>query len=135
MLNMAPGELCEKGEMVALNVGSKDAIDVITLADQVCKAMKLDSVEYSFTGGVDGGRGWKGDVKFMRLDIKALMKHGWTLNIPVEEPLRKQQLGFTKTLNNLEKPCSVVRPIISASSRAPGFKSRRSTKFYFRIGS
>jgi UDP-glucose 4-epimerase len=40
--------------------------------------MKLDSVEYSFTGGVDGGRGWKGDVKFMRLDIKALMKHGWT---------------------------------------------------------
>ena len=39
MLNMAPGELCEKGEMVALNVGSKDAIDVITLADQVCKAM------------------------------------------------------------------------------------------------
>ena len=38
----------------------------------------LDDVEYSFTGGVDGGRGWKGDVKFMRLDIKALMKHGWT---------------------------------------------------------
>ena len=78
MLNMAPGELCEKGEMIALNVGSKDAIDVITLADQVCKAMKLNEVEYSFTGGVDGGRGWKGDVKFMRLEIKELMKHGWT---------------------------------------------------------
>ena len=78
MLNKAPGELCEKGETVELNVGSKDAIDVITLADQVCKAMKLDNVEYSFTGGVDGGRGWKGDVKVMKLDIKALMKHGWT---------------------------------------------------------
>ena len=77
MLNMAPGELCDKGEMTALNVGSKDAIDVITLADQVCKAIKLNDVEYSFTGGVDGGRGWKGDVKFMRLDIKELMKHGW----------------------------------------------------------
>ena len=77
MLNKAPGELCEKGETVALNVGSKDAIDVITLADQVCKAMNLDDVEYSFTGGVDGGRGWKGDVKVMKLDIKALMKHGW----------------------------------------------------------
>ena len=75
MLNMAPGELCEKGEMAALNVGSKDAIDVITLADQVCKAMKLDDVEYSFTGGVDGGRGWKGDVKFMRLDIKLSLIH------------------------------------------------------------
>ena len=78
MLNKAPGELCDKGETVALNVGSKDAIDVVTLADQVCKAMKLDNVEYSFTGGVDGGRGWKGDVKVMKLDIKALMKHGWT---------------------------------------------------------
>ena len=39
---------------------------------------ELNDVEYSFTGGVDGGRGWKGDVKFMRLDIKELMKHGWT---------------------------------------------------------
>ena len=77
ILNKAPGELCEKGETIALNVGSKDAIDVVTLADQVCKAMKLDNVEYSFTGGVDGGRGWKGDVKIMKLDIKALMKHGW----------------------------------------------------------
>jgi len=77
ILNKAPGELCEKGETIALNVGSKDAIDVVTLADQVCKAMKLDNVEYSFTGGVDGGRGWKGDVKVMKLDIKALMKHGW----------------------------------------------------------
>ena len=72
-----PGELCEKGEFVALNVGSKDAIDVVTLADEVCKAMKLKDVGYKFTGGVDGGRGWKGDVKKMRLEIKAMKSHGW----------------------------------------------------------
>ena len=75
-----PGELCGKGEFVALNVGSKDAIDVVTLANQVCKAMKLKDVGYKFTGGVDGGRGWKGDVKKMRLDIKAMKSHGWSPN-------------------------------------------------------
>ena len=77
MLAKAPAELCDKGEFVALNVGSKDAIDVSTLANEVCKALKLKDVDYKFTGGVDGGRGWKGDVKKMRLDIKKLKSHGW----------------------------------------------------------
>ena len=77
MLAKAPAELCEKGEFVALNVGSKDAISVVTLANEVCKALKLKDVEYNFTGGIDGGRGWKGDVKKMRLDIKQLKSHGW----------------------------------------------------------
>ena len=77
MLAKTPTELCEKGEFVALNVGSKDAISVVTLANEVCKALKLKDVEYKFTGGIDGGRGWKGDVKKMRLDIKQLKSHGW----------------------------------------------------------
>lgn len=77
MLAKAPRELCKPGDFVALNVGSKDSIDVVTLANEVCKAMKLKDVEYKFTGGVDGGRGWKGDVKKMRLDIKKMKSHGW----------------------------------------------------------
>ena len=78
MLAKAPRELCDPGEFVALNVGSKDAIDVVTIADEVCKAMELKGVEYKFTGGIDGGRGWKGDVKKMRLSIKKLKSHGWS---------------------------------------------------------
>ena len=77
MLAKAPRELCDAGEFMALNVGSKDSIDVVTLANEVCKVMKLKGVEYKFTGGVDGGRGWKGDVKKMRLDIKKMKSHGW----------------------------------------------------------
>tara|TARA_B100000686_G_scaffold246916_1_gene256400 strand:- start:286 stop:3627 length:3342 start_codon:yes stop_codon:yes gene_type:complete len=77
MLAKTPRELCKPGEFMALNVGSKDSIDVVTLANEVCKAMKLKDVEYKFTGGVDGGRGWKGDVKKMRLDIKKMKSHGW----------------------------------------------------------
>jgi UDP-glucose 4-epimerase len=39
--------------------------------------MELKNVEYKFTGGVDGGRGWEGDVKNMRLHIKKMKSHGW----------------------------------------------------------
>ena len=39
--------------------------------------MKLEGVGYEFTGGVDGGRGWKGDVKTMLLSIELLKSKGW----------------------------------------------------------
>jgi len=39
--------------------------------------MKLKGVEYKFTGGVDGGRGWKGDVKRMLLVVEKLKGFGW----------------------------------------------------------
>jgi Nucleoside-diphosphate-sugar epimerases len=59
------------------NVGSEDRISVKEIADIVCIKMGLKGVQYMFTGGVDGGRGWKGDVKFMQLSIDKLKKLGW----------------------------------------------------------
>jgi len=58
------------------NLGSEDWITVKEIAEIVSKAMNLDP-EFYFTGGVDGGRGWKGDVKFMRLSIKKAKSRGW----------------------------------------------------------
>jgi UDP-glucose 4-epimerase len=37
-----------------------------TIAETVTKEMKLKNVKLKLIGGVDGGRGWKGDVKNMR---------------------------------------------------------------------
>ncbi|MDD5502785.1 MAG: NAD-dependent epimerase/dehydratase family protein [Candidatus Thermoplasmatota archaeon] len=65
-----------KARTEVFNVGSSDGIDVKGLADVVVKEMGLKS-KYKFTGGVDGGRGWKGDVKMMMLSIEALGKLGW----------------------------------------------------------
>ena len=45
------------------NVGSKDQINVKTITEIVAEEMGLQNVKFKFTGGVDGGRGWKGDVK------------------------------------------------------------------------
>lgn len=77
MLAVSPAAACPNGGFAALNVGSEDGIDVVTVADAVCEALGLNGVEYSFTGGVDGGRGWEGDVKRMLLAVERLRGFGW----------------------------------------------------------
>jgi len=59
------------------NIGSEDQISVKEIADIVTQQMSLNDVEYHYTGGVDGGRGWKGDVKNMLLDTSRLKAAGW----------------------------------------------------------
>ena len=59
------------------NVSSEDRIDVYTIAKTVIEEMGLSDVRVRTTGGVDGGRGWKGDVKTMSLDISKLKSLGW----------------------------------------------------------
>ncbi|HDH81987.1 MAG TPA: NAD-dependent epimerase/dehydratase family protein [Thermoplasmatales archaeon] len=65
-----------KSKVEIFNIGSEDWVDVKKIADIVSREMGL-SPEYRFTGGVDGGRGWKGDVKIMRLSIDKLKNMGW----------------------------------------------------------
>jgi len=60
-----------------LNIGSEDRVDVITIANIVIGEMGLGDVEIRLTGGVDGGRGWKGDVKLMQLDMSGLKDLEW----------------------------------------------------------
>ncbi|MEM4713415.1 MAG: NAD-dependent epimerase/dehydratase family protein [Candidatus Bathyarchaeia archaeon] len=70
--------LYKSNERVGIfNVGSEDQVVVEEIADIVCAKMGLKSVQYVFTGGVDGGRGWKGDVRVMLLNIEKLKKLGW----------------------------------------------------------
>jgi len=59
------------------NVGSSTRVTVIEVAKVVSDEMNLKDVSLTFTGGVEGGRGWKGDVKTMLLDISKIEKLGW----------------------------------------------------------
>jgi len=59
------------------NVGSDDDVDVRRIAEMVEEEMELRTVVHKFTGGVDGGRGWRGDVKYMRLELGKLKSLGW----------------------------------------------------------
>jgi len=58
------------------NLGNDDWITVREIAEIVSKEMGLNP-EFHFTGGVDGGRGWKGDVKVMLLSIEKAKAKGW----------------------------------------------------------
>ncbi|MEM2440509.1 MAG: NAD-dependent epimerase/dehydratase family protein [Candidatus Bathyarchaeia archaeon] len=77
----------EKAEI--FNVGSEDQIAVKEIADIVCRKMGLKNVQYVFTGGVDGGRGWKGDVKFMLLSIDKIKKLGWKPKLNSRQAVEK----------------------------------------------
>jgi UDP-glucose 4-epimerase len=58
------------------------------IAEIVVDALGLKDVEFAFTGGVDGGRGWRGDVKVMLLSVEKLLKTGWKPKYTSEQAVR-----------------------------------------------
>ncbi|MFQ6013501.1 MAG: NAD-dependent epimerase/dehydratase family protein [Thermoplasmata archaeon] len=84
-----------KGGFEVYNVGSEDQISVEEVADVVCRAMGLKGVRYRWTGGVDAGRGWRGDVRDMWLDIAKLKDVGWRPKFSSEEAVRRAVQDLT----------------------------------------
>jgi len=70
-------KLSEDSRYEVYNIGSEDWVTVSEIADMTIELMGLSNVEKVFTGGVDGGRGWVGDVKLMSLDISKIKATGW----------------------------------------------------------
>ncbi|WP_457751215.1 NAD-dependent epimerase/dehydratase family protein [Thermococcus sp.] len=79
------------------NLGNDDWITVREIAEIVTEEMGLNP-ELRFTGGVDGGRGWKGDVKFMRLNIEKAKKTGWRPKLSSYGAVRKSVRGLLLTM-------------------------------------
>jgi UDP-glucose 4-epimerase len=69
------------------NVGSKDCIDVKTIADIVIREMRTKTTVH-FSGGTSSGAGWVGDVKRMWLDITRLQELQWTPRATSAEAVR-----------------------------------------------
>ena len=80
------------------NVGSEDQTNVTQIAHTVADEMKLKNVKLKFTGGVDGGRGWIGDVKNMLLDINKLKKLGWKPKLNSKQAVRETTRHLIKDL-------------------------------------
>ncbi len=76
------------GNIEILNVGSEDQTRVGRIAEIVIEEMGLQNVRTIFSGGVDGGRGWPGDVKNMLLDVSQLKSRGWAPNHNSEAAIR-----------------------------------------------
>lgn len=70
------------------NVGSLDRTTVRRIAEIVLEEASSKAT-VQITGGVDGGRGWAGDVKSMQLSIQKLQTLGWTPILNSEEAVRR----------------------------------------------
>jgi UDP-glucose 4-epimerase len=79
------------------NVGSDDQINVKDIADIVVKAMGLRGVRFTLTGGVDGGRGWGGDVKNMLLDTGKIKALGWRATLNSEQAVAETARQLLET--------------------------------------
>lgn len=75
------------------NFGNDDWIIVKEIVEIVSEEMGL-SLKFCFIGGVDGGRGWKGDVKFMFFDIGKVKFIGWRLKMNSYEVVRRMVKEF-----------------------------------------
>jgi len=80
----------------AFNLGSEDQINVNSIAQIVVEEMGLKNVTFRYTGGVDGGRGWKGDVKHMLLAVDRLKTLGWRPKLSSVEAVTKTVKGMLK---------------------------------------
>ncbi len=89
-----------KSKVEIFNIGSEDWVDVRKIADIVSQEMGI-SPKYRFTGGVDGGRGWKGDVKIMRLSIDRLKNMGWKPEYGSEDAIRMTARWLISNLSDL----------------------------------
>jgi UDP-glucose 4-epimerase len=67
------------------NIGNHDWLTVMEIAKIVAEEMGLRDVNFNLTGGVDGGRGWKGDVKTMLLSISKITSLGWKPSLSSKE--------------------------------------------------
>ncbi len=89
------------GQVEIYNIGSEDTVNVATIAKIVIEEMGLKDVEIRYTGGVDGGRGWKGDVKEMLLDISRIKGLGWKPKLNSMEAVRQAARDIISELKQL----------------------------------
>jgi UDP-glucose 4-epimerase len=79
------------------NIGSQDRTNVLKIAEIVKDEMGVNDADIKLTGGVDGGRGWKGDVKIMQLDMNRLCGTGWSPRYNSAEAVRMTARSLIKT--------------------------------------
>ena len=77
-----------RDQVSVFNLGSMDRLSVLRIAEIVREEAGHPEATMRLTGGVDGGRGWKGDVKLMQLDTSSLQQLGWAPRYGSEEAVR-----------------------------------------------
>lgn len=98
---IAAGVRAAEDPVAVYNVGSEDTITVRSLADAICDELGLAGVEYQWTGGAGGGRGWAGDIRVMQLAVDRLKATGWRPRKTSEAAVR---IAVKEASASLQKP-------------------------------
>jgi UDP-glucose 4-epimerase len=75
-----------KNKINIFNLGNQEYMNVVTVADIICREMQLDNVKYQFTGGT---RGWIGDSPFVHLDIAQISALGWKPQHSIQDAVKR----------------------------------------------
>lgn len=86
---MVIGAEYARNRVEMFNLGSNDRMSVKDIANTVVEVMGLRGVRYEWTGGVQGGRGWIGDVKNMLLASDKLRSYGWEPTMNSAQAIKK----------------------------------------------
>ncbi|MHC1680162.1 MAG: NAD-dependent epimerase/dehydratase family protein [Methanomassiliicoccales archaeon] len=86
---MVIGAEYARNKVEMFNLGSNDRMSVKDIADTVTEVMGLRGVRYEWTGGVQGGRGWIGDVKNMLLSSDKLRSYSWEPTMNSSQSIKK----------------------------------------------
>jgi UDP-glucose 4-epimerase len=73
-------------EINVFNLGCNSTTDVTTIGRLVVEEMKLENVDFNYTGG---RRGWKGDVPHFQFDISKIKDLGWKPSLESDEAVRR----------------------------------------------
>lgn len=97
------------GPVEVINVGSEDTIDVLSIAKIVLETFKRRGTDIIRKNRYDDGRGWKGDVKTMRLDIQKAKSKGWKPTMSsLQAVIRSVNEIITERIVRHEPPISSV---------------------------
>lgn len=78
----------ENSSFNLFNVGSEDKLEVLSIAKIILSEMNLENIPLIYRSLNSDGRGWKGDVKNMLLDISKIKRLGWNIRYQSQEAVR-----------------------------------------------
>jgi UDP-glucose 4-epimerase len=81
------GTVSSKGIEI-FNLGNTDTINSLSIGEIVCEILSLKDVQFNIHD-TENGRGWKGDVIQMQLDISKLVSLGWKPILDSKEAVKK----------------------------------------------
>jgi UDP-glucose 4-epimerase len=101
MVQVMEKKTARRGVAETYNLGNIDTLTAKEVAEIVCDELGLDSVIFSYTGGP---RGWIGDSPYVLLDVRKLLRLGWSPSLSTEECVRITASYLANHLQLINRP-------------------------------